>query len=123
MTTPCRLRAPGMAAWFDEAEQVFGHLRDPHHRVDTLPSTVQVQVTVGDRLLAATDQPMLLSETGLPNRLYLPPEDVQSDAPTPTATTSVCSYQETAYYAGADGTSEPRCISATMLGYSATSGR
>jgi hypothetical protein len=24
-----------MDAWFDEAEQVYGHLRDPYHRVDT----------------------------------------------------------------------------------------
>lgn len=95
-----------MDAWFDEAEQVFGHLRDPYHRVDTRPSTLQVRVTLAGRLLAASDRPVLLSETGLPNRLYLPPEDVQSDALTPTETASVCPYKGTADYAGVDGTAD-----------------
>lgn len=95
-----------MDAWFDEAEQVHGHLRDPYHRVDTRPSTLRVRITLGDRLLAASDRPVLLSETGLPNRLYLPPEDVRPDALTPSQTSTVCPYKGTADYVDADGSTD-----------------
>lgn len=84
-------------AWFDEDEQVYGHLRDPYHRVDTRRSRRHVVVRRDGETLAESDQPVLLSETGLPNRLYLPPEDVavqlqRSD------TTSVCPYKGNADY-------------------------
>ncbi|WP_219419027.1 DUF427 domain-containing protein [Pseudonocardia nigra] len=90
-----------MDAWFDEAEQVYGHLRDPYHRVDTRPSALRVRVVLDDRLLAETDRPVMLSETGLPNRLYLPADDVRSGALTANTTTSVCPYKGTADYADA----------------------
>lgn len=113
-----------MEAWFDEAEQVHGHLRDPYHRVDTRPSSLRVRVTSGDRLLAASDRPVLLSETGLPNRLYLPPEDVDAAAFAPSATTSVCPYKGTADYAADAGGAdiawryrEPLADAAAVAGY------
>lgn len=58
-------------AWFDEDKQVYGRLRDPYHRVDTRQSSRHVRVRLGDRVLAESDRPVLLSETGLPNRWYL----------------------------------------------------
>ena len=35
-------------AWFDEDEEVFGHLRDPFHRVDARRSSRRVVVRRGD---------------------------------------------------------------------------
>jgi uncharacterized protein (DUF427 family) len=53
---------------------------------------------------------MLLSETALANRLYLPREDVAAQLRGPTATTSFCAYKGTASYwtlVLADGTELP----------------
>lgn len=84
-------------AWFDEDEQVYGHLRDPYHRVDARRSRRHVAVRHGDEVLADSDRVVVLSETGLPNRLYLPEADVavglqRSD------TTTVCPYKGNADY-------------------------
>ncbi|MGP4114931.1 DUF427 domain-containing protein [Streptomyces sp. 4N509B] len=85
-------------AWFDEEEQVHGHLRDPYHRVDVRRSGRHVRVLVDDTPVAETTTPMLLSETGLPNRYYLPSTDVRRKALSESATRSVCPYKGTATY-------------------------
>ncbi|WP_129668444.1 DUF427 domain-containing protein [Phytoactinopolyspora endophytica] len=87
-----------MDAWFDEDEEIEGHLRDPYHRVDVRESSRHVRVTAGDEVLAETRRPMLLSETGLPNRYYIHPEDVRRDRLEPSATHTVCPYKGTASY-------------------------
>lgn len=85
--------------WFDEDEEVFGHLRDPYHRVDVRPSSRSVRVTVGDLVVAESSSPMVLSETGLPNRWYLPPDDVRTDLLSASTTTSHCPYKgQTTYW-------------------------
>ncbi|MQA12018.1 MAG: DUF427 domain-containing protein [Pseudonocardiaceae bacterium] len=87
-----------MDAWFDEDEEVVGHLRDPYHRVDVRDSSRHVRVLVGGQVVAETDRPKILSETGLPNRYYLPPEDVHRGLLEPSATHTVCPYKGTASY-------------------------
>ena len=57
-------------AWYDEDELVHG-LTDPFHRVDVRASSRHVQVLAGDTVLAESRAPLVLSETGLPNRFYL----------------------------------------------------
>ncbi|GAA4538341.1 DUF427 domain-containing protein [Pseudonocardia xishanensis] len=63
-------------AWYDEDERVYAHLTDPFTRVDVRPTSRHVEVWHGDVLVAASDSPTVLSETGLPNRWYLPREAV-----------------------------------------------
>ncbi|MGH3624295.1 MAG: DUF427 domain-containing protein [Sciscionella sp.] len=87
-----------MDSWLDEDDEVFGHLRDPYHRVDVRPSSRRVTVLVGGEVLAESDHPLLLSETGLPNRWYLPGEDVLVPLLRPTDTETVCPYKGTASY-------------------------
>ncbi|MPZ67483.1 MAG: DUF427 domain-containing protein [Pseudonocardiaceae bacterium] len=87
-----------MDAWFDEDEEVHGHLRDPYHRVDARPSSRHVEVLAGDEVVAQTRRPVVLSETGLPNRFYLPVEDVRSEVLELSATHTVCPYKGTASY-------------------------
>lgn len=83
--------------WYDEDEQVPGHLTDPYHRVDVRRSSRHVQVFAGDALVAESRAPLVVSETGLPNRYYLSPGDVVAPLePTPTRT--VCSYKGEAHY-------------------------
>ena len=61
-----------MDEWYDEDERVEGHIRDPYHRVDVRRSSRPVRVLLGGTVLAETSRPLLLSETGLPNRFYIP---------------------------------------------------
>lgn len=91
-----------MDAWFDEEERVHGHLRDPFHRVDVRQASGHVRVTTDDTTLAATSRAKVLSETGLPNRYYVPREDVLVGL-APSATTTVCPYKGTASYWSTDG--------------------
>ena len=70
-------------AWYEEDEQIFVHPRDPYHRVDVLDSSRKVKVTVNSEVVAETQRPKLLFETGLPTGYYIPPEDVRQEALVP----------------------------------------
>ncbi|GAA4909925.1 DUF427 domain-containing protein [Streptomonospora salina] len=85
-------------AWYDEDEPVRGHLRDPYHRVDTRPASLLVRVAWGDTVIARSARPALLSETGLPNRYYLPPDDVRRELLVPGRTRTMCPYKGRATY-------------------------
>jgi uncharacterized protein (DUF427 family) len=87
-----------MDAWFDEDEEVAGHLRDPYHRVDVRSTSRHVRVVAGDEVVAESRRAVLLSETGLPNRFYLPAEDVRTDLLELSGTHTVCPYKGTASY-------------------------
>jgi uncharacterized protein (DUF427 family) len=85
---------PGLLdRWTEEDEEVAGHPRDPHHRVDALPSSRHVVVAVGGVVLADSRDPVVLFETGLPTRYYLPAADVDLDRLTATANESHCPYK------------------------------
>ncbi len=85
---------PGLLdRWLEEDEEVAGHPRDPYKRVDALPSSRHVVVRLGDVTLADSRSPVLLFETGLPTRYYLPPEDVNLDVLRPSPTRSHCPYK------------------------------
>ncbi len=86
-----------MERWYDEDEEVQGHLRDPYHRVDVRLTTRPVRVVAGGEVLAESTRAKVLSETGLPNRYYLPREDVGADLEI-SDTTSVCPYKGTSTY-------------------------
>ena len=68
------------------------------HRIDVEESTRHVRIEVGGVTVAESTRPRILSETGLPPRYYLPPEDVRTDLLTPTDTTSRCPFKGTATY-------------------------
>jgi uncharacterized protein (DUF427 family) len=80
-------------AWYEEAERMFAHARDPHKRVDVIPSTRHVEVFIDGTKLASSTTPMVLFETMLPTRFYLPPEDVRLDLLTASETVSACPYK------------------------------
>lgn len=86
--------------WTEEDEEVIEHPRDPHARVDALPSSRRIRVLDGDTVLAESTRPVLLFETGLPVRYYLPTEDVDLRLFTSSPTRSRCPYKgaTTAYW-------------------------
>jgi uncharacterized protein (DUF427 family) len=87
-----------MDSWWEEDDQVFKHARDPYHRVDVLRSSRHVTVGIDGEVVAETTRPLLLLETGLPPRWYVPRADVRLDLLTPTDTTSTCPYKGMASY-------------------------
>ncbi len=93
-----RLDWSAMDAWFEEDEEVFVHPRDPHSRVQILPSSRHVTVAVDGVTVADTRRPMLLFETGLPRRSYFPKLDVRMDLLVPSERTTMCPYKGTARY-------------------------
>jgi len=79
-------------AWFEEEEPLLAHARDPHKRVDVVASSRAVRVEVDGVLVAESRRPLLLFETALPVRYYLPPDDVRIEL-VPSQTRSVCPYK------------------------------
>jgi hypothetical protein len=69
-----------MDHWCEEDEEVFVHPRDPYHRVNVLESSRHVRISVNGEVVAETDRPRTLFETGLPPRYYIAPADVQTCA-------------------------------------------
>jgi len=87
-----------MDAWFEEAEEVFVHPHDPHHRIDTLYGSTHVAVMLDGQTLADSHNPVVLFETGLPTRYYLPTIDLRMDLLVPSDTITRCAYKGTANY-------------------------
>jgi uncharacterized protein (DUF427 family) len=85
-------------AWFEEDEQVFVHPRDPYTRVDTVHSSRHVRVGIEGVTLGETRRPILLFETGLPARYYIPKLDVRMDLLEPTESVTRCPYKGVARY-------------------------
>ncbi|HEY3019496.1 MAG TPA: DUF427 domain-containing protein [Solirubrobacteraceae bacterium] len=84
-------------AWYEEDDEVRGHLRDPYHRVDARPSSRRVEVVSGDTLLAESERAVLVFETNLPVRAYMPRADVQAEL-VPSGKRTVCPYKGEASY-------------------------
>jgi uncharacterized protein (DUF427 family) len=57
-----------------------------------------VRAVHGDQVLAETDRPLLLHETGSPVRYYIPAEDVRLDLLTPSQTHTTCPFKGKAFY-------------------------
>jgi uncharacterized protein (DUF427 family) len=84
-------------AWYEEDEQNVAHPRDPFHRIDVLPSSRQVRLELDGEVLAASSRPVLLFETMLPTRYYLPRADVTAEL-VPSSTRTWCAYKGQASY-------------------------
>ena len=80
-------------AWFEEDEQVYVHPRNPYVRVDALRSHRRVRVELEGVVLAETDSPVMVFETGLPTRYYLDRTDVRFDRLVHTDTETACPYK------------------------------
>lgn len=84
--------------WFEEDEEVYTHARDPHTRIDILPSSRRVRVEIDGVTVADTSNGWFLFETGLPTRYYFPKTDVEMSLFTPTDSATRCPYKGTARY-------------------------
>lgn len=98
--------------WREEDESIVSHPHDPFGRIDVLHSSRQIRIEHDGTLLAESSRPMLLFETLLPVRFYLPRDDV-AVALEPSDTVSYCAYKGRASYFSVPG--GPRDVAWTYL--------
>lgn len=67
--------------------------RDPDHHVEAAPAALHVVVRHDGRVIADSRRPVVLRETGLPDRYYLPETDVEMTALEPSSTHTFCPYK------------------------------
>lgn len=85
--------------WWEEDERVFGeHPRDPRHRVDVRQSSRHVLVAWQGTVIAESRRAVLIAETELPLRYYLPRADVRFELLRRSALTTWCPYKGLASY-------------------------
>ncbi len=87
-----------MDAWWEEDERIHVHARDPFLRVDAVQAARSVRVEIAGHRVAATRSPVLLFETGLVTRYYVPREDVRCALFEPSTTYTLCPYKGRARY-------------------------
>ena len=68
------------------------------HAITITPADIHVEIAVNGEKVAESDRPVLLDETGLPTRYYLPREDVRADVLRPSNQESVCPFKGQASY-------------------------
>src|SRR5262249_313910 len=82
-----------MDASFEEHEQAFVHPGGPYSRVGPVHSSRHVRVEIDGVTLGETRRPILLFETGLPTRYYIPKLDVRMDLLEPSQLVTSCPYK------------------------------
>ncbi|MDF3302446.1 DUF427 domain-containing protein [Streptomyces tropicalis] len=73
------------------------------HTITVEQGTRRVRAVHDGRVLAESDRPLILRETGCPVRYYLPAEDVRLDLLTVSETRTHCPFKGTASYWSVDG--------------------
>lgn len=68
------------------------------HTITVERGDTHVRVVRDGQVVAESRRPLLLHETGLPVRYYLPPQDVRTDLLTPSDTTTHCPFKGDASY-------------------------
>lgn len=89
----CSFDFHSMDAWYEEEERIYVHARDPYLRADARRSSRHVAVEVGGVPVAESRRPVVLDETGLVTRYYLPQADVRYELLEPSETFTECPYK------------------------------
>lgn len=85
-----------MDAFYEEDERIVGHAADPYHRIDIRRTSRHLVVRDGDRVVAETQHPVALYESGFAPRWYVPRDDIDTSAPVEGQT--FCPYKGLANY-------------------------
>jgi uncharacterized protein (DUF427 family) len=92
----------GAFEWLEEDERIFGHPRDPYHRVDVRRSSRPLRIEFNGRVVAETTRARMAYETQLMTRFYLPREDVLVPL-APSERRTYCPYKGEASYWSIEG--------------------
>ena len=83
--------------WLEEEEEVRYHPRDPYHRIDILRASRTVRVLRKGTVLAESGSALVLFESNLPPRYYIPREHVEAEL-VPSDRVTGCPYKGQASY-------------------------
>ncbi len=95
LTGTVRFEWRALDSWYEEDEQVFVHPRNPYTRVDALRSTRSVRIELEGTVLAESNSPVMVFETGLPTRHYVDRTDIDFGVLVATDTVTECPYKGT----------------------------
>jgi uncharacterized protein (DUF427 family) len=84
---------PAMDAFYEEDERIVGHAADSYHRIDIRQTSRRIVVHHSDRIIADTERPLVLYESGFAPRWYVPRGDVDESALTPVERQTFCPYK------------------------------
>jgi uncharacterized protein (DUF427 family) len=87
-----------MDAFYEEDERVLGHAADPYHRIDIRRSSRHLGVRLDGQVVADTDAPLVLYESGFAPRWYVPRADVVAEALHSVEGQTFCPYKGLASY-------------------------
>jgi len=93
-------------SWYEEEEEIFVHPRDPYKRVDAIRSSRHVEIFLNGDKLADSRSPVVVFETGVPVRYYLPKSDIRMEHLSASEHRTACPYKGTASYWNADAGGE-----------------
>ncbi|PVI05211.1 DUF427-domain-containing protein [Periconia macrospinosa] len=94
-----KIPAPSLDQWFEEDTPIYSsHPKDPYKRIDILPSSRRITISLNGVVLADTSNPVLLLETGLRVRYYLLPTSVNWEVLRKSDTKTFCPYKGMAEY-------------------------
>jgi len=84
---------PAMDAFYEEDERIMGHAADSYHRIDIRQASRRLVVRHADRIIADTNRPVVLYESGFAPRWYVPRADIDGSALTPADHQTFCPYK------------------------------
>jgi uncharacterized protein (DUF427 family) len=87
-----------MDGFYEEDDRILGHAADPYHRIDIRRASRRLVVRAGDRLVADTQRPLVLYESGFAPRWYVPRAEVVDAELTPVELRTFCPYKGIASY-------------------------
>ncbi|MER6738360.1 DUF427 domain-containing protein [Streptomyces puniciscabiei] len=65
-----------MDAFYEEDERILGHAADPYHRIDIRTTSRTLEARLGDTVIARSEHPVVLFESGFAPRWYVPRTDI-----------------------------------------------
>ncbi|WP_406260556.1 DUF427 domain-containing protein [Actinacidiphila glaucinigra] len=87
-----------MDAFYEEDDRILGHAADAYHRIDIRGTSRVLEVRSQGRVVARSEHPVVLYESGFAPRWYVPRADVDRTALTPVEDRTFCPYKGIADY-------------------------
>ena len=87
-----------MDAFYEEDERIVGHAADFYHRIDIRSTSRHLMVRDGGQVIADTQQPLVLYESGFAPRWYVRREDIAESFLQPVEAQTFCPYKGLASY-------------------------
>lgn len=87
-----------MDAFYEEDDRIVGHASDFYHRIDIRNTSRHLVVRDGEQVIADTQAPLALYESGFAPRWYVPRDDIDEPVLKPVDEQTFCPYKGLASY-------------------------